>query len=1177
MSDEEEQTTSMLSITAPEILKAVAAATGDQGAACRSLRSTSSQLRALLPAAFTQPLIIRLTGHEDAAAAVGQHTVAAAAATADTSATAAPASGPAAAHPSAVAELCEAAFKPLQETQCLHCDWPLLQLWQQYQQQGRPQNMLLPEVQLMLGPNLCWLPGSSSSSSRSSSSSSSSSMDGLPELLLPHCSLLQQQEFLQQMPCLTVTYAQGAAAAEANNSQEQLHQQVDLKGSSSSSSSSGAAGFPASSLAAMLLAHQAPLTSFTLQPRDTLYSSPFWVQATQQMHLSSSSSSGSSWNIPGPCVVICPEHADLHGAAVLGRQWLPHLLLLPQLKRLALPVLWAADEQLQAQQLAALRAELAAAAAAAAVAATASGSHAASTTASDVRSLEVLQLLLVPAGLHLGPVRAADATPAEFGNLAVLPHWSREALQQLLQLLLLQLPGLQHLELTVMGSVQGPRESLNDLAASLSKSCSSLQSFSFYELLWSKFQMRPRGDQRGSLDVQGMTWDCRSNCSITALQEVQVLASSQQQQQQLLQQPGQGQLRALALKYRGKPADMPPLSAGLLSGVTQLQLAVPQTLLPHLASLLPEDQGSSSSSLWQQLQALTLCLHEGGMELVDYPALRPWPVPAHSEQQSTMRRLLRSSSSLRVLRMQSSIRGGVTLLPSLAPIATAASGSLQELQLISAVPALHTTGYLPVLHEFTQLRSLTLAYPALRRTALMLQLLPPTLQQLHLHDFPISCPLAAAGELPEAYSTQQQHAAQPTEDTSQQFAPPAAAEAGEDPAALTHAEDAEMRGQAVPRAVAWMLQLQRLHLIGCSAAAIDISLPLLLQWAGPCLQEVVLAYISLEPGRPAAPSTQFAAAAAAAAAAAVLLPRLRRFDWVDCRLPMVPGGSPIGRSQLLAFLQAVAPQLQQLKVAAGQTRPLLDWHVPLLLRMTQLRRLEVYVGPDPAGELAARLQQQQQQQQQQRQAGASAAAGATMLPQLLPQEQQQQQQRSEVMAAMQGMQQQLLQLQLSDDEAAMQGMQMLLQQQALLQQQQQQALLQQQQQQFAAAMQVVQQQALHLQLSHLVDAMHGMQQHLVQAARYARQVQRLTSSHIAAISEGGAAAGMHNAAIDEVVQQSQKDVGNLLVNESLNALVGMSAAAVAALQQGLAAGSCAALVLHNKWAAVGVGESVNIR
>ncbi|WIA43046.1 hypothetical protein OEZ86_009576 [Tetradesmus obliquus] len=217
-----------------------------------------------------------------------------------------------------------------------------------------------------------------------------------------------------------------------------------------------------------------------------------------------------------------------------------------------------------------------------------------------------------------------------------------------------------------------------------------------------------------------------------------------------------------------------------------------------------------------------------------------------------------------------------------------------------------------------------------------------------------------------------------------------------------------------------------------------------------------------------------------------------RFDWVSCQLPMVPGGTSVGLSQLLTFLQANAPQLQQLKVAAGQTRPILDWHVPLLLRMPQLRKLEAFVGTDVAGEIAARFKQQQQL------AGASAAAAAATAPP-------QQQQLSEVLAAMQ-----------------------------------------------------------------------GMQQHLLQAARYARQVHRLAGGHIAAAApEEDAelvAAQQPGTAIDQAMALALKHANQLLNHPGCSALTGMSAAAAAQLRQGLAAGSCGCVELHREWKDVAVAE-----
>lgn len=314
--------------------------------------------------------------------------------------------------------------------------------------------------------------------------SSSGSSSSLPELLLLSCSLLQQREFVQQMPAFTVTYAH-AATARDETSQQQPHPHGELTCSSIQS----AADFPASSLAATLLLHQANLTSFTLQPSSAGSSGPFWVQLNQQMHTSSSSSGSSQvrWHSPGPCTASCPDFVEMKGAAVLGRKWLPYLLQLPEIKRLTLPVLWPADQQEHAQQLAALRAELSAAAASAAAAAAGGGCHTAAgnTASSCSQPLQVLQLLLVPVGLQRLQGTAATASGEHHPAHAL---WSVAALQQLLQAVLLHLPHLQQLELSVLGGVRGPREGISQLAASLSEVDSRLHSFSFCELLLGEHQ-----------------------------------------------------------------------------------------------------------------------------------------------------------------------------------------------------------------------------------------------------------------------------------------------------------------------------------------------------------------------------------------------------------------------------------------------------------------------------------------------------------------------------------------------------------------------------------------------------------------------------------------------------------------------------------------------------------------
>jgi hypothetical protein len=434
----------------------------------------------------------------------------------------------------------------------------------------------------------------------------------------------------------------------------------------------------------------------------------------------------------------------------------------------------------------------------------------------------------------------------------------------------------------------------------------------------------------------------------------------------------------------------PPLNAALLEHVEQLQLAVPQTLLPHLTSLLPDTSaaatGSSSSSsggssggrLWRNVQTMQLCLEGDVLDEADSP-FRSWPVPTQLEQQRTVQLLLRASQSLRVLRVQGSTRAEFTFPGQLAALSTAAAGTLEELHLLHAVPRLHEKGAIPFLHEFRQLRVLTLAASALHMTRLALHTLRPTLQQLHLEGFIISLELAPAFHRiawREQYIRNQQHAAQHVQTTlakaleaeqRQPDQPAAAAAAAPETAAAAHdakaaAASATAEGQyaavfmrrefehirafALPPLVEVMPQLQRLHLINCTwYSAWTMSLALLLEWAGPCLQELVLADLH---------SNDRAAGDSDAESVVVPLPNLRRCDWVNCRLPVVTHGAAASLSQLLAFLQASAPQLQQLKVAAGKSQPLLDWHVPLLLRMQQLRRLEVYVGPDEVGELASR-------------------------------------------------------------------------------------------------------------------------------------------------------------------------------------------------------------------------------
>jgi hypothetical protein len=349
----------------------------------------------------------------------------------------------------------------------------LLQLWQQYQQQGKAQHTLLPEVHLELGPNLRWVASSSNSNSRSGD---------LPDLLLPHCSLLQQQEFLQQMRSLTVTYGHAEAAAAAEGSGQ--HQQGGQHGCPSAAQR----GSPARSFAAGLLKSQAPLLSFKLHPKDALYGAPFWLQPNQPVQgsiagsntasSSSSSSSRAKWHSPGPCTVMCPQRANLMGSAVLGRQWLPHLLQLRQLKHLTLPVVWVTGEKQQAQELAALRADLSAAAAAAVATAGDSGGQ--------TSPLESLQLLLVPACLKGG--LEVLQPPSSAGDSYCI-RFRPELLQQLLQALLLELPQLQRLHLCVLGSVVD-WASLDEVAVNVARQSNGLRSLTIAEVAGNEVSRR---------------------------------------------------------------------------------------------------------------------------------------------------------------------------------------------------------------------------------------------------------------------------------------------------------------------------------------------------------------------------------------------------------------------------------------------------------------------------------------------------------------------------------------------------------------------------------------------------------------------------------------------------------------------------------------------------------------
>jgi hypothetical protein len=158
------------------------------------------------------------------------------------------------------------------------------------------------------------------------------------------------------------------------------------------------------------------------------------------------------------------------GSAVLGRQWLPHLLQLPQLKHLTLPVVWVTDTQQQAQELTTLRADLSAAAAA----------RDSSTAASRgwASPLVTLQLLLVPACLKGGlEVLQPSSTAGDAHCIIFRP----KLLQQLLQALLPELPQLQRLHLYVLGGIADWAR-LNEVATSVARESSGLHNLTIAEV-----------------------------------------------------------------------------------------------------------------------------------------------------------------------------------------------------------------------------------------------------------------------------------------------------------------------------------------------------------------------------------------------------------------------------------------------------------------------------------------------------------------------------------------------------------------------------------------------------------------------------------------------------------------------------------------------------------------------
>jgi hypothetical protein len=106
--------------------------------------------------------------------------------------------------------------------------------------------------------------------------------------------------------------------------------------------------------------------------------------------------------------------------------------------------------------------------------------------------------------------------------------------------------------------------------------------------------------------------------------------------------------------------------------------------------------------------------------------------------------------------------------------------------------------------------------------------------------------------------------------------------------------------------------------------------------------------------------------------------------------------------------------------------------------------------------------------------------------------------------------------------------------------------------------------------------MQDVQQHLLQAARCARQLQRLAGSHVPSITiedyENGIEPDAASGALDGVMNVAVSYATMLLDSDAFCDLAGMSAAAAAQLQQGLAAGSCGGVVLHRKWEGVTTGE-----
>lgn len=530
----------------------------------------------------------------------------------------------------------------------------------------------------------------------------------------------------------------------------------------------------------------------------------------------------------------------------------------------------------------------------------------------------------------------------------------------------------------------------------------------------------------------------------------------QQQQQHELQQGQQVvQLRQLSLWLVGPPSQLPVMPGSCLQHVTHLRLAVPQALLPHLSWLLPgharspparksaaerlygaNNNSSGSHRLWSKLRNLELSLdrEDGGG-----PYYGLWQAADHYEQANALEHLLSSSSSLQCLRLEGSRGAGVDLLRDLESLSGAAPQTLRELQIVNTVPAVeferdartHATrltdmpGAIPYLGAFKGLQKLCLARTAAMMRPLGLHFLPASLREAHLEGFGVRFWSGDFTDLVRRVRT----SLESTLTEQQQVArsrticfPPGATEAQSQDIRMYHwasANDTRL-ADSWCKATQVMPQLQQLRLVNCFAAdqAHGITLQQLVKWAGPQLQQLVLANVHkvTQSGRPRETASQEQQqqrqqqnrrlnvvgnssclpgfrqfetdsqeepplqqqqqqqhdGGQDMAGCMPLVPELRSFMYISSSIA-VSSCQPGTVSNILGFLQANAPELQQLVLAADERSAVTDEHVPQLLNM-HLRQMELFVGRDIRSECAAQWQQQQQLQSRNEAAAAAAIA-----------------------------------------------------------------------------------------------------------------------------------------------------------------------------------------------------------